>query len=124
MGIIQLSLHERKIEIVATLRERSMTGSVPDIGNEAYVIVNPHSITLHRTPPEGSARNIFCGQIIHLLPSGDKEGYIRVSIQLDDGGSVAPLIANITQTSAVRMELREGQTVYATFKATEANIYI
>jgi molybdate transport system ATP-binding protein len=123
MGIIQLSLHERKIEIVATLREHSMTGSVPDIGNEAYVIVDPHSITLHRTPPEGSARNVFCGQIIHLLSSGDKEGHVRVSIQLDSASSAAPLIADITQTSAARMELREGQTVYATFKATEASAY-
>ena len=123
MGIIQLSLHEKRIEIVATLREHSMTGSVPDIGNEAYVIVDPHSITLHRTPPEGSARNIFCGQIIHLLSSGDKEGHIRVSIQLDSASSATPLVAEITQISAARMELREGQMVYATFKATEASAY-
>ncbi len=123
MGIIQLSLHERKIEIVATLREHSMTGSVPDIGSEAYVIVDPQSITLHRTLPEGSARNIFRGQIIHLLSSGDQEGDVRVSIQLDSASSIAPLVADITQTSAVRMELREGQTVYATFKATEASAY-
>lgn len=123
MGIIQLSLHEKRIEIVATLREHSMTGSVPDIGNEAYVIVDPHSITLHRTPPEGSARNIFCGQIIHLLSSGDKEGHIRVSIQLDSASSATPLVAEITQISAARMELREGEMVYATFKATEASAY-
>jgi molybdate transport system ATP-binding protein len=123
MGIIQLSLHERKIEVVATLREHSTTGSVPDIGNEAYVIVDPHSITLHRTPPEGSARNIFCGQIIHLLSSGDKGGHVRASIQLDSANSAAPLVAEITQISAARMELQEGQTVYATFKATEASAY-
>jgi molybdate transport system ATP-binding protein len=133
MGIIQLpseSPHDARIEIVATLRERSMTGSVPSIGDEAYgigdeayVIVDPHSITLHRTPPEGSARNIFCGKIIHILSSGDKEGHIRVSIQLDNAHSTAPLIAEITQTSAARMELQEGQTVYTTFKATEASAY-
>ncbi len=130
MCIIQLSstsLRDRSIEIVATLRERSMTEVVPDIGDEAYVVVDPHSITLHRTLPEGSARNIFCGEIIHILhlstDSGSEDGRTRVSIQLDTAPSTAPLIAEITQTSVTRMQLREGERVYATFKATEASAY-
>jgi molybdate transport system ATP-binding protein len=125
-GIIQLpseSVDDGRIEIIATLRERSMAGSVPGIGDEAYVIVHPQSITLHHTPPEGSARNVFCGKIIHLLFPGGKEGHVRVSIQLDNACSATPLIAEITQTSATRMELQEGQRVYATFKATEASAY-
>ena len=123
MCIIQLpsaSLCDGTIEIVATLRERSMAEPVPGIGDEAYVVVDPHSITLHRTAPEGSARNIFCGKIIHILP---EDGRIRVSVQMDNASSTAPLIAEITQTSAERMELCQGQMVYATFKATEASAY-
>jgi molybdate transport system ATP-binding protein len=124
MCIIQLSaasLADRAIEIVATLRERSATESVPDIGDETYVVIAPHSITLHRTSPEGSARNILCGEIIHILP---EDGRMRISIQLNNAPAMAPLIAEITHTSAARMELREGQMIYATFKATEASAYI
>jgi molybdopterin-binding protein len=34
-----------------------------------------------------------------------------------------PLTAEITDASALRMELHEGQIVYASFKATEASVY-
>jgi molybdate transport system ATP-binding protein len=124
MCIIQLptaSLSDRAVEIVATLRERSITESVPDIGDEAYVVIAPHSITLHRTPPEGSARNIFCGEIIHILA---EDGRMRISIQMDNAPAMTPLIAEITHASADRMELHEGLLIYATFKATEASAYI
>jgi len=123
MCILQLpftSLRDGTIEIVAMLREHSMAESVPTIGEQAYVVVDPHTITLHRTPPEGSARNIFCGKIVHILL---EDGRVRVSMQIDNTSSTAPLIATITQISATRMELREGQLVYATFKATEASAY-
>lgn len=126
MCIIQLSsmsLHDGGIKIVATLRESSTIGSAPSIRDEAYVIVNPHSITLHHIPPEGSARNIFCGKIIHLLSSGGKEDRVRVSIQLDHSPCTTPLIAEITQISATHMQLQEGQTIYAAFKATAASAY-
>jgi molybdate transport system ATP-binding protein len=124
MCIIQLptaSLSGRTVEIVATLRERSITESVPGIGDEAYVVIAPHSITLHCTPPESSARNIFCGKIIHILA---EDGRMRISIQMDNAPAMAPLIAEITHASAERMELCEGLLIYATFKATEADAYI
>jgi len=63
-------------------------------------------------------------QILRLsTASGGEDGRMRISIQLDNTSSTAPLVAEITQTSATRMELREGQLVYATFKATEASAY-
>jgi len=37
--------------------------------------------------------------------------------------SELPLIAEVTESSTVRMELQEGKLVYATFKATEARAY-
>jgi molybdate transport system ATP-binding protein len=50
------------------------------------------------------------------------DGRVRVSIQLDD--NMPPLTAEITETSANRMQLSEGKMVYATFKATEAWAYV
>jgi molybdate transport system ATP-binding protein len=50
-----------------------------------------------------------------------EDGRVRVSIMLD--AATAPLMAEITEASAGRMELSEGKSIYATFKATEARAY-
>ncbi|HYU73359.1 MAG TPA: TOBE domain-containing protein, partial [Ktedonobacteraceae bacterium] len=101
---------------------------VPGIGEEAFVVVDPRSITLYQRLPDSSARNIFSGeivQILHLDTPIDKEsshdGRVRVSILLN--ATLPPLTAEITEASAMRMELQEGKTIYATFKATEARAY-
>ena len=64
-------------------------------------------------------------QILHLDTAIDREsshdGRVRVSILLDT--TMPPLTAEITEASAMRMELQEGKTIYATFKATEARAY-
>ncbi|HCJ36291.1 MAG TPA: hypothetical protein DHV65_18595, partial [Ktedonobacter sp.] len=49
------------------------------------------------------------------------DGRVRVSILL--ATSTTPLTAEITEASAARMELSEGKTIYASFKATEARAY-
>jgi len=100
---------------------------VPAIGEEAYVIVEPRSITLYQAPPESSARNVFRGEIVQVLRLGvslrtDGENeHVRISILLDE--DLPPLTAEITEASVLRMELHEGKTVYASFKATEASVY-
>ncbi|GCF06525.1 ABC transporter ATP-binding protein [Dictyobacter arantiisoli] len=113
--------------VVATLKDRAEMGTaLPEREQEVFVVIDPRSITLHQTPPEGSARNIFQGSIIHILQvgtsNGSHEGIVRVSIQLQQ--SDAPLTAEITEASALRMGLSEQQTIYATFKASEANAYL
>lgn len=115
------------VELVAVLKEHSPDEGLPTIGEEAYVVVAPHSITLHEAAPSGSARNIMHGEIVNLLRlgsslNGSTDGAVRVSIILDDG--VSPLTAEVTEASVVRLKLHEGQGIYATFKATEASAYI
>jgi molybdate transport system ATP-binding protein len=114
------------VELVAVLKEHGPDERLPAIGEEAYVVVAPHSITLHETAPSGSARNIVHGEIVNLLRLGSSandssDGVVRVSIILDDG--VSPLTAEVTEASVVRLKLHEGQSVYASFKATEASAY-
>jgi molybdate transport system ATP-binding protein len=122
---IQLHNGQRPVEIMAALEEHIAASSLPGVGDEAYVIVDPRSITLYQAPPDSSARNIFCGEILQVLRlstlSGN-DGRVRVSIMLDT--SAPPLTAEITEASAARMELSEGKSIYATFKATEARAYI
>src|ERR1019366_958766 len=122
---IQLQNGAQTIEIVAALKEHTPSEKVPANGEDAYVIVDPRSITLHQTAPESSARNVFRGAIVEVLrlgisPLGEKE-HVRVSILLDEG--MPSLTAEITEASAQRMDLRAGKTVYASFKATEASAY-
>jgi molybdate transport system ATP-binding protein len=120
---------EPGIELSAALEEQAHVNKRPGAGDEAYVLVDPRSITLYQTLPVSSARNIFHGTIIQVLYLGastgngsERDGRVRVSIHIDD--SAPPLTAEITEASAARMELSEGKRIYAAFKATEARAYI
>lgn len=96
----------------------------PAIGEETYVVVDPRSVTLYIEPPDGSARNVFYGEVVQILraSAGTRDaGWLRVSLLIK--GLVIPLIAEITEASAERMELSEGRMVYAAFKALEARAY-
>jgi len=135
MCVIQLLNAHQSIEVTAALKERGEVGKeglvnhVPTVGEEAYVIVEPRSVTLYANAPDSSARNVFCGNIVQILRLGafpgeaaNNDGRVRVSIELDD--SMPPLTAEITETSANRMQLSEGKLIYAAFKATEAWAYV
>jgi molybdate transport system ATP-binding protein len=121
---IQLSgQQEQSLEIQAVMEEQASQKLA--VGEEAFVIVDPRSITLHINTPDlhSSARNSFRGRINHILPIGAiPDGRVRVSILLE--ASTQPLTAEITSASVVQMGLREGLPIYATFKATEARAYI
>jgi molybdopterin-binding protein len=129
-GVCAIQLHNgaQPVEVLATLKERTAPDKIPQIGEEAYIIVDPSSITLYHKPPEASARNIFRGEIIQILRLGTsikddaiEEGRLRVSMMLDN--ATPPLTAEITEASAQRMGISEGKTIYAAFKATEARAY-
>jgi molybdate transport system ATP-binding protein len=113
-------------EIIASLRENDLHEQELAPGAEVNVVIDPRSITLHNTPPESSARNLLHGEIVHILylagSMGRDDGRVRISLSLEPGN--LPLTAEITETSATRMNLVEGQHIYATFKATEASVYL
>jgi molybdate transport system ATP-binding protein len=127
MCTIQLQNNGRPgIELSAALEEQIQ--KLPEPGDEAFVLVDPRSITLYQTLPDSSARNVFQGVIVQLLNLGtpfeknsEQSGRVRVSMSVDD--SVPLLTAEVTEASASRMELSEGKMMYATFKATEARAY-
>jgi len=127
MCTIQLQNNGRPgIELSAALEEHIQ--KLPEPGDEAFVLVDPRSITLYQTLPDSSARNVFQGTIVQLLNLGtpfgnnsEHSGRVRVSMSVDD--SVPLLTAEVTEASASRMALREGKMMYATFKATEARAY-
>jgi molybdate transport system ATP-binding protein len=81
----------------------------------AYAIVRPHSITLTRDAPHHtSARNTWRGTIVDIDRLGDRA---RVGIH----GPLA-LTAEITVAALHDLELRPGDEVHATVKATDIEV--
>ncbi|MCC6442146.1 MAG: ABC transporter ATP-binding protein [Armatimonadetes bacterium] len=75
----------------------------------------PRDVTLHRDPPKGSAQNSLRGAVREILHLGDR---IRVTID-----SALPIVAEISDMALEDMELKEGDTIYAAFKATAIKTY-
>jgi molybdenum ABC transporter ATP-binding protein len=73
--------------------------------------VYPWDVSLARAVPQDSALNHLPGEIISLVPLGN-----RVRVRL------ASLTAEITAASAERLELKPGERVVASFKATQARL--
>jgi tungstate transport system ATP-binding protein len=83
-------------------------------GKEVNIFIRPEDITLSMERFSSSARNVFQGRILSLVPSGP-----LVQVKVDCG---FPLTALITRLSADEMDLSAGTTVYASFKAAAIHI--
>ncbi|MGZ4758860.1 MAG: ABC transporter ATP-binding protein [Acidimicrobiales bacterium] len=79
------------------------------------LLIHPHAVGLHRNRPEGSARNQWEGRITGFDMLGD-----RVRVRL--AGDVS-LVAEVTPAAVAAMGLVEGESVWATVKATEIAAY-
>ena len=90
----------------------------PGEADEVFVAVDPREITLHTSLPSGTARNVFHGRIIELVPEPPLGERIRVSLDTHP-----PLVAEITAHAVNALSLNEGIEVYASFKATGARGY-
>jgi molybdopterin-binding protein len=71
------------------------------------VVVYPWEVTVGRREPDDSTRNRLHGRVETLVPVANR---VRVH--------VGPLTAEVTAESAERLDLRPGETVVASFKAT------
>jgi molybdate transport system ATP-binding protein len=73
--------------------------------------VYPWDITVAATPPHDSALNVICAPIRSITELGNR---VRLTI--------GPVSAEITAESLRRLDLRAGQIVYASFKATGVRV--
>src|SRR6266702_1347636 len=64
---IELQNGNRTLEVMAAQEDHLPANRVPGIGEEAFVVVDPRSITLYQRLPDSSARNIFSGEIVQIL---------------------------------------------------------
>jgi molybdate transport system ATP-binding protein len=80
-----------------------------------FATIAPAAVALHRHEPEGSPRNRWPASIDHLDLLGDR---VRVRLAPPLG-----LVAEITPAAAADLDLREGDPVWVSVKATEVVAY-
>ncbi|MDD5543339.1 MAG: ABC transporter ATP-binding protein [Acidobacteriia bacterium] len=85
---------------------------------DVFIAVDPREITLHTSAPSGTAQNVFEGAILELLPEPPLGERVRVVL-----GTHPSIVAEVTIHAVRTLALREGISVYASFKATAARSY-
>ena len=80
-----------------------------------FVTFPPSAVALHRTRPEGSARNTWPGRVAGLEQHG-----ATVRVRLD---GAPPVLADITTAAVADLDLTVGAPVWASVKATEVHAY-
>jgi molybdate transport system ATP-binding protein len=93
-------------------------GDLEPLPEPLLIAVDPREITLHPAAPVGSAQNVFAGPIVQLVPEPPFGQRVRVLL-----GTQPPLVSEVTAHAVHVLGLREGVTVYASFKATAARAY-
>jgi molybdate transport system ATP-binding protein len=88
--------------------------AVPAQGR-VLVAFRPNAVTVHRTEPEGSARNTWPAQVAEVWATG---GTARVRLT----GPV-PLVAEVTTDAVAALDLAHAGQVWAAVKATELDVY-
>lgn len=89
---------------------------VAELAGPAFAVIRPNSILLSSEHPAGtSARNVWRGTVDGVDRLGDR---VRVSI-----AGILPLTAEITVGAFEALDLRPGDEIYATVKATEIEVY-
>jgi tungstate transport system ATP-binding protein len=83
-------------------------------GEEVYACIRPEDVTLAPSKAMSSARNSFPGTITRVTVSGS-----LARVEVDCG---FPVVALVTRRSAEELNLKSGEPVYASFKATGVHI--
>ena len=76
--------------------------------------IHPEDVIVSREPVTSSARNCLPGTVSEIIPFGS-----TVRVILDVG---FPLMALLTRESCHDLDLRAGQQVHATFKASAVHV--
>ncbi|HEU4840909.1 MAG TPA: ABC transporter ATP-binding protein [Ilumatobacteraceae bacterium] len=80
-----------------------------------YAVIQPHSVALYASPPDGSPRNVWPATVADIDRQAD-----RVRVRLT--GPV-PLVAEVTPAGLEALGLRLGDPTWASVKATEITTY-
>lgn len=82
------------------------------------VAIHPWDVVLSRQAPAGSARNVLAGRVREVLPLG---GRVRVALTIGPRQALT-LVSEVTPDAVSALDCRDGETLYASFKATAISI--
>jgi molybdate transport system ATP-binding protein len=80
-----------------------------------FAVVAPRSVSLWRSRPDGSPRNVWRGRAAGVDLLGDR---VRVRIE-----GTPSLVAEVTPAAMVDLGLAEGSEIWVSVKATEVTVY-
>jgi molybdate transport system ATP-binding protein len=95
-------------------------GHVEAVGagaGEVFAVIPPSGVSLWRTRPDGSPRNVWRGRAAGLDLLGDR---VRVRV---DASPQPSLVAEVTPAAVAELGLAEGSEVWVSIKATEVRVY-
>jgi molybdate transport system ATP-binding protein len=98
-----------------TLPDGRSLAVVTDVRGQAFAVVHPRAVTLHRVRPSTSARNVWQGEADSLDLEGDR---VRVRVS----GPI-PIVAEVTPAAVADLGLATGGDVWVSVKATEVSVY-
>ncbi|HWA15427.1 MAG TPA: ABC transporter ATP-binding protein [Gemmatimonadales bacterium] len=105
-------------EVTLETARGPVTAMTGDTGQQLFAVISPDQVTLSREAAAGSARNRISGTIAEILPEPPYGERVRVVI-----GPAPAFVAEITAGAAEELQLRVGQSIHASFKATSVTAY-
>jgi molybdate transport system ATP-binding protein len=115
-GLVGLNLLRGRAQAGTVVLEGGAELVAPDArAGEVYAAVHPRAVALYRSRPEGTPRNVWQGTIDGIDDEGER---MRVTVS----GPVR-IVAEVTRTAASELGLAQGQSVWASIKATEIEVY-
>ena len=112
LNLLRGSGHDHTVELDAG----GTVVTADPVAGSVYVAIQPHSVSLHRSAPHGSPRNVWRGRVRGTDLLGD-----RVRIHLE--GPV-PLVAEVTSAAVADLGLTDDVEVWASVKATDVATYV
>jgi molybdate transport system ATP-binding protein len=105
--------HARRADTLTSveLDDRNVIVSTDDAQGEVAAVVYPWDVTLARAMPSDSAQNHVQAEVTSVVPVANR---VRVT--------VGPVTAEITAESAERLQIREGDLLVASWKATATRL--
>lgn len=107
-GVTVFMSGSHKIETIGDYPMDSMIG----------VLIRPEDIILSLEPIKTSARNIIKTKVAYIVNSRLKKGVMDIHLVIDN----IHLISRITNESRIYLGVKEGDYIYAMFKATSPQI--
>ncbi len=90
------------------------------IGSMVGVLIRPEDIILSMEMVKTSARNIIKAKVVNIVRSKTTaKGVIDIHLVIDDG---IHLVSRITNESRIHLGIKDGDHVYALFKATSPQV--